>query len=281
MGTTINDSGSGYTNTPSVRFIGGGGTGAGAFAVVSNGAVTGITITNAGFGYTSAPVVVIAPPFIPSPSLGISPMSFLTFTNLAIGGNYQLQSYASYYWLNQPLNFTATNSIYTQLVAGVVGSGSLRLALNPVPTQAFATAEVVNGFVVGENLTAGGSGYLSAPAVSIVGGGGSNATAVAYLSGGVVTNIQPTSAGFGYTNPPTIRIAPPPAAASSPVVQPVMRVDSSNLAPYDNYQIQFRTGLSQPWANWSGGLFTPTAGTNSQFLFVTNGVGFFRLQYEP
>ena len=137
---SITDSGYGYTNTPMVRFIGGGGSGAQAVAVVSNGVVTAINVFNAGYGYTNAPLVVIEPPFIPSPSLGIAPMSFLTFSNLTVSGSYQLQQSAGWYWTNQPLNFTATGSIYTQMFAGIVGSGDYRLALNPVPNQAFATA---------------------------------------------------------------------------------------------------------------------------------------------
>ena len=44
-GVSITDSGYGYTNTPLVRFIGGGGNGAGAFATVSNGVVISITVT--------------------------------------------------------------------------------------------------------------------------------------------------------------------------------------------------------------------------------------------
>ena len=90
-GVSITDGGGGYTNTPLVRFIGGGGSGAGAYAVVSNGIVMSITITNAGYGYTNAPQVVIDPPIIFNPVLGIAPMSFLSFSNLTIGGTYQLQ----------------------------------------------------------------------------------------------------------------------------------------------------------------------------------------------
>ena len=78
-GVNITDGGRGYTNTPLVRFIGGGGSGVGAYAVVSNGVVMSIIVTNAGFGYTNAPVVVIDPPLILNPVLGIAPMSFLTF----------------------------------------------------------------------------------------------------------------------------------------------------------------------------------------------------------
>jgi hypothetical protein len=281
VGVSITDGGYGYTNTPLVRLIGGGGSGAEAVAVVSNGVVTAVNVLDAGYGYTNAPLVIIEPPFILNPVLGIAPMSFLSFSNLTVGGTYQLQQSLAWYWTNQPVSFTATNSLYTQMVAGVWGSGNYRLALNPVPSQAFATPQVVNGFVVGATLTSGGSGYVTSPAVSIVGGHGTNATAVSLISGGVVKSISITDAGLGYTNTPTIQIAAPPAAAVFPAVQPVMRVDSSSLAPYDNYQIQFKPDIVAGWINWDGGLFSPTNVTNSQFLFITNGMGFFRLQYMP
>jgi hypothetical protein len=274
------DSGFGYTNTPLIRLVGGGGSGAQAVAVVSNSMVTAMTILSPGFGYTSAPVVVIEPP-IPNPVLSIAPMSFLTFSNLALGGAYQLQRSVAWYWSNQPVSFTATNVLYTQMVAGAVSSSDYRLALNPVPAQAFATAEVAYGFVVGAALTSGGSGYLTTPAVTIVGGGGTNATALASISGGVVTNITVTNPGIGYNNAPTVEIASPPVAALSPSVLPMMRLGSANLAPYGNYQIQFKSGLGAAWGNWTGGSFSPTDVTNSQYLFITNGVGVFRLQYVP
>jgi hypothetical protein len=56
------------------------------------------------------------------------------------------------------LKQSRTNALYTQMVAGVADSGYYRLALNPVPAQAFATAQVVNGFVVGAVVTSRGSG---------------------------------------------------------------------------------------------------------------------------
>ena len=79
VGATITDGGSGYTNTPAVKIIGGGGSGAQAVAVVSNGVVIAVNFLDAGSGYTSTPLVVIDPPFIPNPVLGIAPMSFLSF----------------------------------------------------------------------------------------------------------------------------------------------------------------------------------------------------------
>ncbi|MGA2248832.1 MAG: LamG domain-containing protein [Verrucomicrobiota bacterium] len=282
VAATITDFGYVYTNTPTVRIIGGGGSGAQAVAVVSDGVVIAVDVTDAGYGYTSMPVIIIDPPFVSNPVLGIAPMSLLVFSNLTVGNPYQLQQAVAGNWTNQPLSFTATNSIYAQVFAGVVGSGDYRLALlNPAPTQAFATAEVDNGFVVGSIVTSGGSGYVTAPTVIIVGGGGTDAVAFSQINSGTVTNIVVTDAGFGYTNTPIIQIGQPPPAAVSPTVFPVMQVNSASLAPYDNYQIQFTPMLGGSWVNWNGGLFMPTAATNSQFLFITNNVGFFRLEFVP
>ena len=281
VAVTLSDAGFGYTNTPLVWLIGGGGSGAQAVAVVSNGMVTAINVISTGSGYTNAPWVVIESPFIANPVMGIALMSSVAFSNLTVGGAYQLQRSVAWYWTNQTVSFTATDVSYTQMVAGVAGSGDYRLALSPAPTQAFATALVINKFFVGAPVTSGGSGYVTSPAVSIVGGGGTGATAVPQVFGGAVTNIVVTSTGGGYVNTPTVQIAPPPAVAVAPTVLPVMRLDSASLAPYDNYQIQFKPDLGAAWENWNDGLFSPTDVTNSQYLFLTNGVGFFRLQHVP
>ena len=56
---SVTNAGSGYTSAPNVSFSGGAGSGAQATATVSSGEVTGITVTNGGSGYTSAPTVSI------------------------------------------------------------------------------------------------------------------------------------------------------------------------------------------------------------------------------
>ena len=61
-GTVVTNGGVGYGNIPSVSFVGGGGSGAAGYAVVSNAAVAGIIVTNAGFGYATVPSIVIGPP---------------------------------------------------------------------------------------------------------------------------------------------------------------------------------------------------------------------------
>lgn len=52
--------GANYSAVPTVKLIGGGGTGATATATIAAGKVTGFTVTAGGSGYTSAPVVVIS-----------------------------------------------------------------------------------------------------------------------------------------------------------------------------------------------------------------------------
>lgn len=62
-----------------------------------------------------------------------------------------------------------------------------------------------SGAVAWITVTAGGSGYTSAPTVSFSGGGGSGATATAYVgSGGAVVGIIVTNGGSGYSSTPTV-----------------------------------------------------------------------------
>ena len=49
-------------------------------------------------------------------------------------------------------------------------------------------------------------GFLTAPAVTISGGGGTGATATATISGGKVTGFTVTAAGTGYATAPTVLI---------------------------------------------------------------------------
>ncbi len=280
VAANITDGGYGYTNTPTVRIIGGGGSGAQAVAVVSNGVVVAVNVLDAGFGYTTTPVIVIAPPFIPQPAMAIGAASLLSFTNLAVGTNYQLQFFSGNTWSNLGGAFIAASSSFTQYVPGTAGPNGYRLASTPVPTQAYATAQVLNGFVVGATVTSGGSGYGSNVVVSIVGGGGSNATAIATVSGGVVTGLTITDAGIGYATTPSIIIAPPPANALWPAVTQAAELDLGSLSPYDNYQLEFAPVLGGPWSN-VGDLFTPTATTSTQHVNVSGNAGFFRIRYVP
>ncbi len=277
VAVTIVDGGVGYTNTPHVYLVGGGGAGAQGTAIVSNGFVIGVTITNAGFGYTNPPTVAIAPPF--PLWLGIAPATSLAFTNLKVGTNYQLQISQSATWVNLGSSFAADATNYTQYFDGAIDGSIYRLMALPLPYGATATPILAYGFVVAATVNDGGSGYVSTPGVQIIGGDGIGAVAKATVSNGMVTAITLTNAGFGYTSLPTIQIDPPPIFALLPSVVKAFRLDYSGLTPALTYQPQASPDLSG-WINY-GTNFTATDYTNSQyFISGTNGQ-FFRLLLLP
>jgi hypothetical protein len=227
-------------------------------------------------------VVVIAPPYVAQPTMAIGALTMLTFTNLAVGTNYQLQFLDDGGWSNVGGAFPATSVTLTQFVGGAAGLTAYQLATCPLPSQAYATAVVSNGFVVHAKVTAGGAGYPTAPVVSIVGGGGSNATATATVSGGAVTAVTITDAGIGYTNTPSIVMGPPGAAPVNlaPTLEPVVELNLGSLAPYDDYQLEFEAVLGGGWTSL-GDPLTPTSPTASQYVAVAGNSGFFRLQHLP
>jgi hypothetical protein len=96
--------------------------------------------------------------------------------------------------------FTAANFLsYTSNLLVVRGDA----------TNAKNAVAVPTGTVTNLTLTAGGSGYTSAPTVAIGAPtipGGVQATATVTLSGGGVTNIAVTAGGTGYTSTPTVTL---------------------------------------------------------------------------
>ena len=62
---------------------------------------------------------------------------------------------------------------------------------------------------------------------------------------------------------------------------PGVRLDSTNLSPSANYQVQFKPVLGTAWQNLTAGQFNAEDVTNRQILPATNGSAFFRLQYLP
>ena len=84
-----------------------------------------------------------------------------------------------------------------------------------LPVVGSLTANVAGGVVTGLNTVSGGSGYTSAPTVSIsappqIGVGvGTTATATLSVSGGVITGSVITNAGLGYTVAPTVLVNSP------------------------------------------------------------------------
>jgi hypothetical protein len=109
----MTDYGCGYSNAPSVRIIGGGGTGALAKANMTNGIVTDLIITMAGSGYTNAPRIYIeSPPY--TPTVGISYSAVKVAQHVRVNHNYVLQSSPDLSnWTAVGPSFTATSEYVT------------------------------------------------------------------------------------------------------------------------------------------------------------------------
>jgi Bacterial Ig domain len=124
----------------------------------------------------------------------------------------------------------------TAITVGAQGSGYTKIApvvfIEPVGSGATATAMITlntatgsavvgntatgsavgfgGGTITGITLTAGGSGYGSAPTVTISGGGATtDATATATVAGGAVTGFTMLTPGAGYTSQPVVTVSPP------------------------------------------------------------------------
>lgn len=96
---------------------------------------------------------------------------------------------------------------------GFVNQARQRVALDTHCVRGFITGlntitqqeqYPLTGFVGGVQVTAPGSGYSSAPAISFTGGVGSGAAATAVVTAGAISAINMTNWGTGYTSAPTV-----------------------------------------------------------------------------
>lgn len=113
--------GSGYTEIPQVKIVGGGGTGATATANISGGQVTSIDIVTQGSGYTSPPTVTIEPStgvFVEFQSTGTLPLP------LASGTVYRAENPTT------GGTFTVKNTDYSDVDIKSSGSGTLYAVLS-------------------------------------------------------------------------------------------------------------------------------------------------------
>jgi hypothetical protein len=122
-----------------------------------------------------------------------------------------------------PAHLLAQNTIVTYQGSvqdsgtNFTGPGLFQFALvtssNANQTATATAAAPVSHFITTINVAFGGSGYVTAPAVTIF-GDGTGAMATASISNGIVIaiTINPGGNGSGYTNTPTVTVAPPPPA---------------------------------------------------------------------
>lgn len=91
-----------------------------------------------------------------------------------------------------------SSGIYALLLAGVDLGKTPRLIGVPGFTHQSASG------IAKVTVNNGGTGYTSAPTVTLTGGGGTGATAVATIENGKVIAVEITGQGTGYTSAPTV-----------------------------------------------------------------------------
>ena len=127
----ITGHGSGYGTTISpIQFLGGGGTGAYATTILSNGVVVGATLLSRGNGYTNTPVVLIAPPSY-AESLQVEPSRIALTQTLGLGYTYrtELSVDGGRSWTGLGDAFTATEADGTKILDLEIPSMLLRVRL--------------------------------------------------------------------------------------------------------------------------------------------------------
>ena len=211
-----NTTGSGYTSIPTVTITGGGGVGAQASAILGTdaagtlGQVVSYIITNPGTGYTSAPTVTIT---------GGGGAGATATANLLVT-NYIVTNPGSGY-TSTPTVTVTPDQITANAAAQVNSVGSIASIL-PAPVTATQVPSFLNPLVTASVINGFGLGYTSVPTVTITGGGGFGATAIALLGTGVtagqVIGYMVTNGGSGYTSTPIVTVADPGTASATAVL---------------------------------------------------------------
>ncbi len=196
-------------------------------ATVVNGFVVGATITDAGSGYTQAPKVVISG-----------------------GGGSGATATAT-------IDADGSVSSITIITSGGKYTATPTITIDPPPfppSQAKGTANLINGFVTGVEITDTGHGYGGmVPPVTFLGGGGSGAKGTAIMSNGMVIGINMTASGSGYTKAPYVLVAAPPGLARAEIS--VHSVDVTlHLIPGYTYKIQTATDAGSTWVDVETGI---------------------------
>lgn len=104
------------------------------------------------------------------------------------------------------------------------------------------------GQLTGLFVSAGGSGYVTAPVVTFIGGGGIGAAATALISNGVVTGFTITNYGQDYTSAPTVMLT----GGGGTAAVAVCGVISMNTLDILNISLIWgQTRYALDWKDWS------------------------------
>lgn len=191
---------------------------------VNTGAVTGITLSNPGLGYTTGTTASIDLPVpITAQANAIINLTTgqVTGINITSGGLGYFPSDPPTITIDQPgERATASASISgSGAITGVTitnpGAGYLSATITmgpwpgPLGPSTATAASGVSGGSVFASLLIPGSGYAFPPLITISPPIKTQATAIASVTSGTVTGISVGVAGAGYISPPTVSISAP------------------------------------------------------------------------
>lgn len=147
-----------------------------------------------------------------------------------------------------------------------------------IPRRPVVVPDVVNGFLVGVRVLDGGNGYVEAPPIRIVGGGGTNAVAEAVIINGVLAEVKIKSAGTGYATAPQVIVSPPRSNPSLDIQASRVRV-TMGVTFGKRYQLE-SSGDLKAWSAIGGAFIAPDDEIVQEFDVDDSG-RYFRLFQVP
>lgn len=190
---TVTAGGSNYLVAPALTFSGSGG--GAATALISNGKVTAIIVTAPG-SYSSVPTVTITAGTNPDATTGSGAAITAVLDGLSgVAPTFTARVNGA---VAATVTVTAAGTGYTSIPGVQFSAPNIAGGIQAIGHAVLSTTTV--GSIVVDNP---GSGYTSAPTITIAGGGGTGATATCTISGALFDVVVAT-AGSGLVVPPTL-----------------------------------------------------------------------------
>jgi hypothetical protein len=180
-----------YTN---VSLTGGSGSGAKATIVVTVGAVTSVTLTARGVGYTAGNTLSAAASDLGGVTNGIATFGAITGGSAYTNGTYTNIPLTGGAGTGATANITVSGNAVTAITINAKGNNYA--VSNTLSCDPLSIGKGINTL----GTISGGSGYTNGTysGVSLIGGTGSGATANITVSGGKVTSVTIVNRGVGY-----------------------------------------------------------------------------------
>lgn len=212
------NTGSGYVSAPTIAFSGGGLKSASAEAVINNGQITQVQVTDIGQGYITAP------------TLQFYGGGFTVAKASAVLSGATPSTIAS-------ISIDDPGTGYTYSPDVVISGGGVR--------EATAEAQLTSGVLTAITIADAGEGYAVAPTSIDIQGGIRPLEASANLEN-VVTSLAIGHGGSGYTSAPTVTIGAPSGSALSTYAAPVSpsTIASLTVAVENNIAFEFTKGTN-------------------------------------